>query len=333
MTKLRVHELAKELNISNNEIKAILGKNGIEIKSHMSAVDENMINIVKKACGTGTKKADAPAAKPVPEKKPEDVKAAKTAPEKVQKEIPVKEEPKKTVARNDRPATGEANKPKQGKDEGHTRFVRDDRNRNNSDRQNNERVRFNNSERMNSDKTRFGDKQGNDRPRYNNDRNNGDRVRFTNGDRNNSDRPRYNNDRNGTDRNNSDRPRYNNDRITMTEITLTDQDTIIPVTEIILTDRDLTMTEMVRTEEDSLTMAVVVRIVADFPETEIVRAASTSRSSVTGRITETTGSTITETILRWDSARMTRMIIIIREEVQEQIPVRILKQKRCRARI
>ena len=48
MTKLRVHELAKELNISNNEIKAILGKNGIEIKSHMSAVDENMINIVKK---------------------------------------------------------------------------------------------------------------------------------------------------------------------------------------------------------------------------------------------------------------------------------------------
>ena len=212
MTKLRVHELAKELNISNNEIKAILGKNGIEIKSHMSAVDENMINIVKKACGTGTKKADAPAAKPVPEKKPEDVKAAKTAPEKVQKEIPVKEEPKKTVARNDRPATGEANKPKQDKDEGHTRFVRDDRNRNNSDRQNNERVRFNNSERMNSDKTRFGDKQGNDRPRYNNDRNNGDRVRFTNGDRNNSDRPRYNNDRNGTDRNNSDRPRYNTDR-------------------------------------------------------------------------------------------------------------------------
>ena len=212
MTKLRVHELAKELNISNNEIKAILGKNGIEIKSHMSAVDENMINIVKKACGTGTKKADAPAAKPVPEKKPEDVKAVKTAPEKVQKESPVKEEPKKTAARNDRPVTGEANKPKQGKDEGHTRFVRDDRNRNNSDRQNNERVRFNNSERMNSDKTRFGDKQGNDRPRYNNDRNNGDRVRFTNGDRNNSDRPRYNNDRNGADRNNSDRPRYNNDR-------------------------------------------------------------------------------------------------------------------------
>ena len=122
--------------------------------------------------------------------------------------------------------------------------------------------------------------------------------------------------------------------IILTEITLTDQDTIIPATEIILTDRDLTMTEMVRTEEDSLTMAVVVRIVADFPETEIVRAASISQSSVTDRITETTGSTITETILRWDSARMTKMIIItIREEVQEQIPVRILKQKRCRARI
>ena len=94
------------------------------------------------------------------------------------------------------------------------------------------------------------------------------------------------------------------------------------------------MTEMVRTEEDSQTMAVVVRIVADFPAMEIVRAALTSRSSVTDRITETTGSTITETILRWDLARMTRMIIItIREEVQKQIPVRILKQKRCRAKI
>ena len=208
MTKLRVHELAKELNISNNEIKAILGKNGIEIKSHMSAVDDNMINIVKKACGAA-KKAETPVAKTAPEKKPE-VKAVKTTPEKVQKEIPVKEEPKKAVVKNVRPAAGEANKPKQSKDEGHTRFVRDDRNRNNSDRQNNERVRFNNSERMNSDKTRFGDKQGNDRSRYNNDRNNGDRVRFTNSDRNNSDRPRYNNDRNGADRNNSDRPRFNN---------------------------------------------------------------------------------------------------------------------------
>jgi len=208
LTKLRVHELAKELNISNNEIKAILGKNGIEIKSHMSAVDDNMINIVKKACGAA-KKAETPVAKTAPEKKPE-VKAVKTTPEKVQKEIPVKEEPKKAVVKNVRPAAGEANKPKQSKDEGHTRFVRDDRNRNNSDRQNNERVRFNNSERMNSDKTRFGDKQGNDRSRYNNDRNNGDRVRFTNSDRNNSDRPRYNNDRNGADRNNSDRPRFNN---------------------------------------------------------------------------------------------------------------------------
>ncbi len=209
MTKLRVHELAKELNISNNEIKEILAKNGIEIKSHMSAVDENMIQIVKKACGAGNKKAETPAAK----------QAAPIKTEASKKEPQVSAEPKTQPAksdravykannRNDRPASGETNKPKQGKDEGHTRFVRDDRARNN-DRQNNERVRFNNSERMNSDKTKSGnDKQGNERLRYNNnDRNNSDRVRFSNNDRNNSDRPRYNN---AGDRNNSERPRYNN---------------------------------------------------------------------------------------------------------------------------
>ena len=209
MTKLRVHELAKELNISNNEIKEILAKNGIEIKSHMSAVDENMIQIVKKACGAGNKKAETPAAK----------QAAPIKTEASKKEPQVSAEPKTQPAksdravykannRNDRPASGETNKPKQGKDEGHTRFVRDDRARNN-DRQNNERVRFNNSERMNSDKTKSGnDKQGNERLRYNNnDRNNSDRVRFSNNDRYNSDRPRYNN---AGDRNNSERPRYNN---------------------------------------------------------------------------------------------------------------------------
>lgn len=229
MTKLRVHELAKELNISNNEIKEILAKNGIEVKSHMSAVDENMIRIVKKACGAGNKKAETPTVKQAAPIKTEALKKELPKEESEKQELPKKElskkepqvsaEPKTQPAksdravykannRNDRPASGETNKPKQGKDEGHTRFVRDDKARNN-DRQNNERVRFNNSERMNSDKTKAGnDKQGNERLRYNNnDRNNSDRVRFSNNDRNNSERPRYNN---AGDRNNSERPRYNN---------------------------------------------------------------------------------------------------------------------------
>ena len=45
---MRVHELAKELNISNNDIKETLARRGINVKSHMSAVDDDMIAYVKK---------------------------------------------------------------------------------------------------------------------------------------------------------------------------------------------------------------------------------------------------------------------------------------------
>ena len=40
MAKIRVHELAKELNRENKEIIQALLKNGVEVKSHMSNVEE-----------------------------------------------------------------------------------------------------------------------------------------------------------------------------------------------------------------------------------------------------------------------------------------------------
>jgi translation initiation factor IF-2 len=212
---MRVHELAKELGISNNDIKNLLAQNGIEVKSHMSAVDDNMINIVKKTYGKKQTVEDKPvkakvdnSAKPKPDNstKPQTDNSAKQQAENAAK--PQAEKKPQTSKENT------SNK----KDEGHTRFVREDRNKNNTndrvrfnagDKNNSERVRYNNSDRNNSDRPRYnnGDRNNSDRPRYNNgDRNNSDRPRYNNGDRNNSDRPRYNNG----DRNNSDRPRYNN---------------------------------------------------------------------------------------------------------------------------
>ncbi len=194
MAKMRVHELAKELNISNNDIKETLARRGIDVKSHMSAVDDDMIAYVKKFYGKSDpapKQEAAPKAEA--EKKPEvkDNKAAKDTKE----TKPARE-------------TKEAEKPRfNNKADGHTKFVSDDKARSMDRQKSGERVRFVNNDRSNGDRPRYNnDRSNGDRPRYNNDRSNGDRPRYNN-DRSNGDRPRYNNDRS-----NGDRPRYNNDR-------------------------------------------------------------------------------------------------------------------------
>ncbi len=48
MSKPRVHELAKELNMSSKELLSILAKFGIEAKSHMSAIEENDAEDIRK---------------------------------------------------------------------------------------------------------------------------------------------------------------------------------------------------------------------------------------------------------------------------------------------
>ncbi len=57
MTKLRVHELAKELNKTNKEILDILKGKNIEVKSHMSSLEDSEVDAVKKAVSEGEKGA------------------------------------------------------------------------------------------------------------------------------------------------------------------------------------------------------------------------------------------------------------------------------------
>ena len=47
MSKLRVHELAKELGRQNKEVIEFLKSRGVEVRSHMSMVDEPLISVVK----------------------------------------------------------------------------------------------------------------------------------------------------------------------------------------------------------------------------------------------------------------------------------------------
>ena len=235
MAKIRVHELSKQLNISNKDIIDTLGAKGIEIKSHMSNLDDSMVAIVKsKFSGAGNAPKQAAAktetpkqqAKPVvPKQEPKQQIKPQTAAETVKTQTVRTEAPKQQQTKAETPRQTSAREDNQAARQGagnHVRFAREDKN---SGKMNNNgnRVRFNNDRQGGTDRARFsGDRNQNDRnqgdrPRFNRDgqgdRNQGDRPRFNRdgqGDRNQGDRPRFNRDGQG-DRNQGDRPRFNRD--------------------------------------------------------------------------------------------------------------------------
>ena len=219
MAKIRVHELSKQLNISNKDIIDTLGAKGIEIKSHMSNLDDSMVAIVKsKFSGAGNAPKQAAAktetpkqqAKPVvPKQEPKQQIKPQTAAETVKTQTVRTETPKQQQTKAETPRQTSAREDNQAARQGagnHVRFAREDKN---SGKMNNNgnRVRFNNDRQSGTDRARFsGD-------RNQNDRNQGDRPRFNRdgqGDRNQGDRPRFNRDGQG-DRNQGDRPRFNRD--------------------------------------------------------------------------------------------------------------------------
>ena len=230
MAKIRVHELSKQLNISNKDIIDTLGAKGIEIKSHMSNLDDSMVAIVKsKFSGAGNAPKQAAAktetpkqqAKPVvPKQEPKQQIKPQTAAETVKTQTVRTETPKQQQTKAETPRQTSAREDNQAARQGagnHVRFAREDKN---SGKMNNNgnRVRFNNDRQGGTDRARFsGDRNQNDRnqgdrPRFNrdgqSDRNQGDRPRFNRDGQ--GDRPRFNRDGQG-DRNQGDRPRFNRD--------------------------------------------------------------------------------------------------------------------------
>lgn len=59
---MRVHELAKELGMDNKELMDILEKKNIEVKSHMSSLEENLVEEIKKEAGKKEQKKTEEAA-------------------------------------------------------------------------------------------------------------------------------------------------------------------------------------------------------------------------------------------------------------------------------
>ena len=216
MAKIRVHELSKQLNISNKDIIDTLGAKGIEIKSHMSNLDDSMVGIIKAKFGAKTApKAEAPKAE-TPKPAAPKQEAPKAAP-KTEQPKPETTKPAaapKADAQKQNPSRDDNSAARQGSGN-HVRFAREDRNGGKMNNNGN-RVRFNNDRQGGSDRARF----SNDRNQG--DRNQGDRPRFGRdgqGDRNQSDRPRVGRDGQGDrprfnrdgDRNQGDRPRFNRD--------------------------------------------------------------------------------------------------------------------------
>lgn len=72
MSKMRVYELAKILNMNNKELIGKLNEMGVEVKSHSSGVDEETVAKVKKLYG----KDDTPK----PEQKQEPARSVKPQP-------------------------------------------------------------------------------------------------------------------------------------------------------------------------------------------------------------------------------------------------------------
>ena len=60
MSKIKVHELAKELEKQSREVIAFLQEKGIEVKAAQSSVEEDAAEMVRKAFGAA-KKADVKA--------------------------------------------------------------------------------------------------------------------------------------------------------------------------------------------------------------------------------------------------------------------------------
>ncbi|HON41668.1 MAG TPA: translation initiation factor IF-2 [Bacillota bacterium] len=75
MAKVRVFELAKELDMPSKDLVTLLNELGVKAKNHMSAIDENAARYVMRKYGPDAKKAESPGEQPT-----QDVSEAPTAP-------------------------------------------------------------------------------------------------------------------------------------------------------------------------------------------------------------------------------------------------------------
>ena len=217
MSKLRVHEIARELDKSNKEVMDFLKSKNIDVKSHMSSLEDDHVSLIRANLRKGNvAAASTDSAKPAAsaEEKPKKKLIQVFRPQNASHMPERKQKPQNRPAEagsvhsssqpgNNRPAQGGMKTESTANTQNRT----DNRPRTNSngDRPN----RYNNDNRNGDSRPRTG--SGDGQNRYNNDNRNGDNRPRTSGDGQN----RYNNDnRNGDSRPRTitgARPRYKSD--------------------------------------------------------------------------------------------------------------------------
>ncbi len=91
MSKIKIYELAKELQISSKEVMELLAKKNIEVKSHMSSIESEQADQVRSKFSKGEKPADKrPEAKPVERTEEKPVKKPMEKAEAKSEEVPKK---------------------------------------------------------------------------------------------------------------------------------------------------------------------------------------------------------------------------------------------------
>lgn len=117
MAKMRIHELAKELGVENKELLEVLAKKNIEAKSHMSSLEEQVAEEIRKEFRKGTsgrtaEKKDAEAAKAAVKKPAAEVKTESKQTEGEGKGTPQKAAGE-TGVKSDQTAKAEPEKPEE----------------------------------------------------------------------------------------------------------------------------------------------------------------------------------------------------------------------------
>ncbi|MDO1605508.1 translation initiation factor IF-2 [Lactobacillus sp. YT155] len=156
MAKKRIYTIAKELDVDNKVVVDAAEKLGVDIKNHMSSVDENDEAKIKSALS----KKEAPAKTEKPVKK-EASDAKKEAPKKTEATSEAKKEtkadddkPKKTKIKVTAIRRPEANKKRVG-----TQNNRGNNNNHSNNRNNSDNNRSNNNSRPNNNNNRFNNNQ------------------------------------------------------------------------------------------------------------------------------------------------------------------------------
>ena len=139
MSNMRVHELAKQLNKDSKEIISILKENGVEVKTHMSSITDESVELVKKIFESKEENAIQPKADKKSEKKSE--KSEKPSQTKAEKKAEKSEKPvqQKVEKKSEKPA--QSKEKKQDNKDGQN----NSNNKNNNQKQNKEKKQDNKS--------------------------------------------------------------------------------------------------------------------------------------------------------------------------------------------